>query len=72
MLEDLDASGDNPDFPSEWLDTIVYQLAVRIAPAFGKDAKKMGIIQEASQALEDLLNYNQESGSLFFSPDKTS
>lgn len=33
-LEDFDTATDNPDFPVEWYDAIVYNLAVRLAPDF--------------------------------------
>ena len=35
QIEDLDNASDNFDFPSEWLECLTYNLAVRLAPAFG-------------------------------------
>ena len=35
-IEDLDAGTDNIDVPQEWLDYLVYKLAIRRAPAYGK------------------------------------
>lgn len=34
QLEDLDSTADNADFPSEWLETIVYNGAISCAPYF--------------------------------------
>ena len=60
-LEDFDASTDNPDLPTEWLEVMTYQLAVRVAPAFGKDEKSMALlIPMASAMLEDMLNWDTE------------
>ena len=60
LIEDFDASTDNPDFPVEWLDPIVYNLAYRISPDFGKDKNLMQ--PEASEMLNDILNWDQEIG----------
>jgi len=35
-VEDFDAQTDNPDFPQEWIDFLVYGLAMARAPAYGK------------------------------------
>ncbi len=35
-IEDLDSGTDNIDVPQEWLDYLVYKLALRRAPAYGK------------------------------------
>ena len=70
MLEDFDASTDNADFPSEWLETITYQLAVRLATAFGKDAKLQSLMPMASAMYEMMLDNDAETGSVYLSPDK--
>jgi hypothetical protein len=56
MLEDFDASTNTPDFPSEWLECLTYQLAVRLAPAFGK----INMLQVLAPIAQDL--YTQASG----------
>jgi hypothetical protein len=33
-IEDFDSTSDNPDFPVEWYDALVYNLAMRLAPDF--------------------------------------
>lgn len=63
-LEDMDAAGNNPDFPAEWLDALTYQLAYRLAPAFGKD--KNMVQPEASELLRDLLDWDTEVESVYF------
>lgn len=34
-LEDFDSSSDNPDFPEEWLEALIYGLAARLASEYG-------------------------------------
>lgn len=53
-IEDFDVSGDNPDFPTEWLDALVYNLAVRLAPAFG-------VSLQSKKANSDILMTAQSS-----------
>lgn len=35
LSEDFLVTGDNPDFPQEWLDALKYGLAARLAPEYG-------------------------------------
>ena len=70
MLEDFDASTDNADFPVEWLDTIVHQLAVRLAEAFGKDDKLQTLVPKASDMLRSMLDFDSEITSLFIGVDQ--
>lgn len=67
MLEDLDSEGDNMDFPVEWEEPAVYQLAYRLAPDFGKD--KNMLQPEASMLLDNLLNWDHEEQGFQIQPD---
>lgn len=69
MLEDFDAASDNPDFPTEWLECITYQLAARLADGFGKSQSAQPIIQKAGIMLQDMLNWDAEVESLYLQPD---
>jgi hypothetical protein len=40
-LEDFDESTNTPDFPQEWLEPLTYNLAYRIAPAFGRSGDSL-------------------------------
>ena len=42
-LEDLDNTTNNLYFPDVWLEALTYQLAVRLAPAFGRE-DKLGVL----------------------------
>ncbi len=41
LIEDFDAAANDPDFPQEWLLAITWNLAVLIAPKFGKVTTEM-------------------------------
>ena len=69
-LEDMDAATDNPDFPQEWLLALVYNLAVLLAPIYGKDAKiqtSLGIL--ADQAYRRAKSFDIDDGPSFWVPD---
>lgn len=68
MIEDLDAINDDFDFPSEWLEPLTYQLAIRIATPFGKEGKAQYLLPLASKMLENLLNWDSEISSITFQP----
>lgn len=69
-IQDLDAVGDNFDFPVEWLEPLTWQLSLRLGPAFGKDAKILNSIAPIAQAmLQNLLDWDSEITSVSFQPD---
>lgn len=65
-IQDLDAAGDNFDFPQEWLECLTYNLAVRVAPSYGINLASGGIqgnpdiLRQANQYLEDLKAWDAE------------
>lgn len=66
-LEDFDASGDEPDFPQEWLECLAYNLAVRLAPKFGATISQE-VAGIALESLDDLMGWDREPASVFFQP----
>lgn len=68
MIDDLDAVNDNFDFPSEWLEVLTFQLAIRLATPFGKEQKAAYLVPFASQMLNDLLDWDCEVSSITFQP----
>jgi tetratricopeptide (TPR) repeat protein len=70
-IANFDVNSDEPDFPMEWHEAIVYNLAVRLAPAFGKnkDAGHQMLITEAAGALQSALSFDNEMGSYYIRPD---
>jgi hypothetical protein len=70
IIEDLDAAGDNFDFPTEWLECLTYQLAFRLGSYFGKGKKALQEIAPlASAMLADLLAWDSEITELDIMPD---
>ncbi len=65
-IQDFDSSSDNADLPQEWLEAITYNLAVRIAPAYGINLSSGGmagnpdILRQAAQYLDDMKAWDAE------------
>jgi hypothetical protein len=69
-IEDFDNSTDNPYFPVEWFNTLVWRLASELA--FVHDIpreKRESIYQKAMEKSSKLLAYDSEQGDLRFSFD---
>ena len=68
-LDDLDATTDNFKLPDEWLEAITYNLAVRLASPFGKEAKLQVIAPLAAQMLDDAMRSDSEDAGTQFVPE---
>jgi hypothetical protein len=69
-FEDFDAAADEPDFPTEWHETLMYQLAVRLAPEYGlATLDRQLLMTEAKEMLKDSLDFDQEEGSFYIRPN---
>lgn len=60
-IEDIINTGDEVDLPSEWLECITWQLALRLASRHGRSAALSFIAPMASKMLEDLLMWDAEN-----------
>jgi hypothetical protein len=68
-LQDFDSATDEPDFPVEWHEALIYNLAVRLAPEYGlAGMDRQTLKQEAKEALDLALSFDQEEGSLYIRP----
>ena len=65
--DDLDTTTDIPDFPQRWFEALKWNLAVRLAPEFGK-ALSPEIAALAQKSLENALDAGYEDASIFFAP----
>lgn len=64
-VEDFDSGANDPDFPQEWLELLGYNLAVRIAPQFGKQIPaEVAVMAQATK--EAAMNWDQEEESVYF------
>lgn len=69
QLEDVLIGDDNVDFPAEWLEAIVYNLAVRLVDDYDTPlAKADRITQKAVEFLDDVMDWDEETTSLLLSP----
>ena len=66
----VDAAGDNPDLPQEWIDTLIYNLAVVTASKFDVPTERLSNIKTlADEFLDDVSGFDREAESLYFQPD---
>ena len=70
IIDDMNNPGDNFDFPQEWLEPLTWELAVRLAPAFGKEKKLQVIMPIAKDMLDQLLDFDSEVTGISFQPDR--
>ena len=69
-FEDMDASGNDFDFPAYWMQALIYNLAWALAPEYGIPPTDRGILsKEAIYWKEQALSYGSEEGSIYLSPD---
>jgi hypothetical protein len=69
-LEDFDAAADNPDFPIEWGEALIYGLADRLASFYQAPSSTRQMLKaEAREKFETASNYDVEPVSVFFQPD---
>ena len=63
-LEDMDGNTDEADFPQEWMETLVYNLAMRLRPKYGRPYDP----EVGARAIElerQLLAWGQENESIY-------
>lgn len=66
VIDDSDALENDPDVPQEWLETLVYNLADRLANSYGENQPTL--TQFAAFLLGQLAAQDQETTSLFLQP----
>ena len=65
-LEDMDADGNNPDFPSEWLETLVAGLTWKLASKYGLVESRISQFKsDYNDALLDSRKANRETSTRF-------
>ncbi len=69
MFLDIDSAATDPDFPIEWVDPIVLNLALRMARIKGKDKEfREQLKRDADEALANVQGYDREPASIYFQP----
>jgi hypothetical protein len=68
-FQDFDSSQDNADFPVEWSEALVYNLAIRLAAEYGRTPSQL-VVAMALSAYETLVGFSREEVSVTFSPKR--
>lgn len=69
-IMDFDSASDDPDLPIEWVDAIVYNLAISIAAEYDVPADRLQVIAaQAASYLDDVQGDDREQESYFFGVD---
>lgn len=67
---DFAQTNDDPDFPQEWGNALIYGLAVLLADEYGApEQKKVWLEKQADKHLGMALSNGAEDGSLYLQPD---
>lgn len=68
--DDFDSSSDNPEFPVEWVNTLVFNLASELAPEYGLPWREQrDLSQRAAAKLRAALDFDVENASVEFVRD---
>ena len=68
-IQDIDTGDENLDFPGEWLEAIIYNLAFRLSDDYDAPPQKISsVAQKAVQFLDDLMGFDEEVESLNLMP----
>lgn len=71
--EDMDAASDDFDFPSEWMQALIFNLAWALAPEYGIPVQDRQILQKEAEFWHAyVLSMGAEEGGIFIRPDWTS
>jgi hypothetical protein len=67
---DMDGANNTADVPPEWQETLIYNLAVRLAPRFQVNLSAIpDVVNIASSTMEALMSHDEESVSFFIKRD---
>lgn len=69
-LQDFTSAATNPDIPQEWLDALVWNLALKMAPEYDCSANRYEIIKDqAASSLDNVMGWDREPESYLFGAD---
>ena len=68
-IEDVDLESETLDIPVEWLETVVYNLAARLADSYSVPMQKVqSVTAKAAYFLEQAIGWDEEIESIFIQP----
>lgn len=71
-LDDFDASTDTLDFPTHWINTLVWGLADQLAYEYGVGLSERAMITKKAQTHKiNAMSYDTEEGSIYLQPTPT-
>ena len=71
LADDFDTGANNPDFPIEWSNALVWGLAAEICSEYGIPESEQGRLwQIAQHKLDKMLDYDQENADVQFALDR--
>ena len=69
-IQDFNTAANTPDLPQEWINTLIWNLAMLMSPEFGVNAEVYGMIKEqAVSTLEDCRGWDREPEPTYFGVD---
>lgn len=69
-IEDFNASGDNPDLPPEWINTLAHNLAVEMAPEYSVPPQQFQTLKiTADESKAAMKGWDREAESVQFGVD---
>lgn len=68
-FQDFDSTSDDPDFPPEWSEALVYNIAIRLAAEYGRTPSQL-VTAMALSSYETLKGFSREEVSVKFVPNR--
>lgn len=69
-IQDFDSASDNPDLPQEWIDPLVFNLAMVMAPEYQVPMETFNMVASMAQTFLDAVGgYDREAESVTFGVD---
>lgn len=69
-FEELEDAADEPDFPREWSQAIIYELAIVLAPEYGTPLEdRKALIAEYTMWKQEALGFGEEEVSFMIQPE---
>jgi hypothetical protein len=70
-MADFDTSSDNPDLPQEWLQALIWNLAVDLMPQYPVNDSNLSqlVLARAAGLYKDMKGWDNEPASIFLQPD---
>lgn len=67
QIQDFDNQANTPDLPQEWLDTLIFNLALTLAPEFDCPPQRYAMIKEQAIAyLDEVTGWDREPEPIYF------